>query len=156
MVVIPNGAEVAKVAPDKERTSGNIRRLEYDHRYKSTSSALLRADHTKPCTGVVQIPIGLSSEILGSRLVGDRDPGNKWVGKGGLRRAGCTVRRKVEVMFLVSLQRNVKDIYLRNMDRYALEHLVVLVRGHLEHALHPGIHMRGSIAQVSLIKGGPM
>jgi len=37
------------------------------------------------------------------------------------------------------------------MDRYALEHSVVLVRVHLGHALHPGI--RGSkIVRESLIK----
>lgn len=97
---------------------------------------------------MVEIPIGQSSEVLGSRLVGGRDPVNQWVGKGGLRRARCNVLREVikEIVFLVHLQRNVMDMYLRNMDRYALEHLVVLVRGHLGHALHPGIHTRGSIA----------
>jgi hypothetical protein len=47
-------------------------------------------------------------------------------------------------------------VSLINMDRYAPEHSVVLVRGHLGHALHPGIHMRGSIARMSLIKGGPI
>jgi hypothetical protein len=106
---------------------------------------------------VVEIPIGQSSEVLGSMLVGGRDPVNKWMGEGGLRRARCNGLRKVaKEVFLVHLQRNVMDMYLRNMDRYALEHLVVLVRGHLGHALHPGTHMRGSIFRVSLIKGGPI
>ena len=40
------------------------------------------------------------------------------MGKGSLRGARCNVLRKVakEVMFLVNLQRNVMDMYLRNMD----------------------------------------
>jgi hypothetical protein len=62
---------------------------------------------------VVQITICESSEILGSRLAGGRDPVNKWMGKGGLRMARCNVLRKVtkEVM-LVHLQRNIMDMYL--------------------------------------------
>jgi hypothetical protein len=110
---------------------------------------------------VVQIPGGKSSEVLGSKLVGGRDSVNEWVGKGGLRRARCNLLRKVakDIMFLVELvhlQRNVMNMYLRNMNRYALEHPVVLERGYLGHALRPGIHMRGSVAQVSSIKGGPI
>lgn len=106
---------------------------------------------------MVQIPGGKSSEVLGSKLVGSRDSVNEWVGKGGLRRARCNLLRKVanDIMFLVELvhlQRNVMNMYLRNMDRYALEHPVVLERGYLGHALRPGIHMRGSVAQVSSIK----
>jgi hypothetical protein len=93
---------------------------------------------------------GQSSEVLGSMLVGGRDPVNKWIGKGGLRRARCNVLRKVakNVTFLVHLQRDIMDMYLRKMDQYALEHPVVLVRRHLGHALDPGIHTRGSIARV--------
>jgi hypothetical protein len=99
------------------------------------------------CSRVVQIPIGQSSEVLGSRLVGGRDP-VKWMGKGGLRRVGCNALGKVtkEIMFLVHLQRNVMGMYLRNMDGYAPEHLVVLVWGHLGHVLHPGKHTQDSIA----------
>jgi hypothetical protein len=144
--------------PCQERASGNIRCLQYDHDLKATSGALFRGDHTNLCVRVVQITIGQSSEVVGSRLVGGRDPVNKCMGKGGLRRARCNVLRKVakEVM-LVHLQRNIMDMYLRNMDRfYALERSVVLVRGHLGHALHPGIHMRGSIARMSFIKGCPI
>ena len=156
MMVIPGEAGAAKAGPRQERTSGNIRHLQYDHNFKSTSGALFRANHANQGTGVVQMTIGQSSEVLGSGVIGSRDPVNKW--KGGLRRARCNVLRKIAigVMFWVHLRRNIMEMYLRSMDGYALEHLVVLVRRHLEHALHPGIHRRGSIARVSLVKGSPI
>lgn len=74
------------------------------------------------------------------------------MGKGGsLRRARCNVLMKVakgimSLIKLVHLKRSVMDVYLRNMNRYALERPVVLVRANLGHALHPGIHMRDSNA----------
>ena len=79
---------------------------------------------------------------------------NKW------KRARSKVLRKVakDIKFFVHLQRDVMDMYLglRNVDRYALEHSVEVVREHLGHFLRSGIHRRGSVAQVPSIKGGPI
>ena len=108
MVVIPRGAGTM----NQERTSGNIKRLQYDHGFKTTCDALFRADHTNLCTRVFQISDGKSSEVLGSRLVGGRDS-NEWVGKSILRRAKCNVLGKVAKVVLVHLQRNDMNMYIK-------------------------------------------
>jgi hypothetical protein len=125
-------------------------RLEYDHHFELASGARFHADHADPCIRVVQITTGKSSEILCTSLVGSRDPVNKGVRKGVLNRARCIILRSVAKR--IHLWRDVLDIHLRNIIWYSLERWVVLELGYLGRVLHRGIHMRGSIFRVSLIK----
>jgi hypothetical protein len=110
---------------------------------------------------MVQIMPGELSEIsyscLGGR-VGCRNPMNKRMRKGGLKKARCKVSRIVAkgVMFLIHLQRNALSMYLREKHRHLLEHRDELVLGYLVHVPHQEIRMQDSIAGVSLIKERPV
>ena len=90
----------------RQNTASEIRRLEYDHHFNSTSSTGFHGGHTDLCIRVVQIMSGKSSETFCSCLggrTGDRDLVNKWMRKGGLNRTWCNVTRDVAngVMYLI-------------------------------------------------------
>ena len=93
----------------RKMTASEIRSLEYDCHFNSTSGASFRSDHSDLCIGVVQIMTGKASEIFCSSLgdwVGGRDSMDKRMRKGCLNKAWCNVRRNVtkRVMFLIHLQ----------------------------------------------------
>ena len=102
--VIPGESENG--SPEKSE----IRCLEYDRHFNSTSGASFHSDHTNLCIGVVQIMTGESLEIICPclRRVGGRDPMNKRIRKGSLSKAWCKVRSRRNVakgvVFLIRLR----------------------------------------------------
>lgn len=102
--------ERTKTGTRKKNTS-EIRCLEYDRHFNSTSGTSFHSDHTNLCIGVVEIMTGESPEIsyscLGGRG-GGRGPMSKLkrMRQGGLDKAWCKVRGNVAkgvIMFLIHL-----------------------------------------------------
>jgi hypothetical protein len=93
----------------KRYPPSEIRRLEYDRHFDSTSGASFHSDHTNLCIRMVQIMTSESPEIFCSCMegpVGGRGPMNKRARNCGPNKTWCFVLRNVAkgVVFLIQLQ----------------------------------------------------
>jgi hypothetical protein len=108
----PSSRGGAQRKKHRQKAASEIdRRLECDHDFIMTSDAFFHTDHTNLCIWMVPITTCELSEILWSRLVGNRDTVNKRPGmrKGGLRLRGVRYHMMLGnaakgVMFLIHLQ----------------------------------------------------